>query len=157
MYGKYYEDFAIGKLYKHEPGKTITECDNNLFCLLTMNHHPLHLNKEYAINTQHGQRVVVGPLVFSLVVGMSVRDISGMAIANLDYESIKHEGPVFIGDTITAETKVLGKRLSKTKTDRGIVFVETHAYNQHGNKIISFRRHILIPCKSQNRLHSMEV
>lgn len=146
-YGRYFEEFQVEKIYKHLPGKTITETDNNLFCLLTMNHHPVHLDIEYAKNSQHGKILVVGTYVFSLVVGMSVREISGKAIANLEYESVVHNGPVFIGDTINAETEIIEKRSSRSKHDRGIVYVETRAYNQKGEKILTLRRHILIPRK----------
>lgn len=146
-YGKYYEDFIVGKVIAHTPPKTITESDNNLFCLLTMNHHPLHLDEEYAKQTQHGKILVVGTYIFSLVVGFSVRDISGRAIANLDYETITHDRPVFIGDTIYAETEILDKRESKSKPDRGIVYVETRAFNQHEEKVLTFRRHVLVPKK----------
>ena len=156
MYGRYYEEFIMNKVYKHEVTKTILESDNSLFCLLTMNHHPVHLNVEYAKKTQHGKILVVGPYVFSLVVGMSVRDISGKAIANLDYESVTHDGPVFIGDTIHAETEILGKRTSKSKDDRGIVYIETRAFNQKNEKILTLRRHVLIPRKPQRRLHPRE-
>ena len=143
-YGRFFEEFDVGKIYKHFPSKTITESDNNLFCLLTMNHHPVHLDIEYAKNSQHGKILVVGTYVFSLVVGMSVRDISGKAIANLEYKSVVHNGPVFIGDTIHAETEILKKRQSKSKNDRGIVYVETRAYNQKDEKVLTLRRHILI-------------
>ena len=145
QFGKYYEDFEVGSIYTHDPGKTITDSDNNLFCLLTMNHHPLHLDVEYANNTQHEKIVVVGTYVLSLTVGLSVRDISGKAIANLSYEKITHDGPVFVGDTIYAETEILDKKASRSKPDRGIVFVETKAYNQHKEKIITLRRNILVP------------
>ena len=114
-FGRYFEDLKIGNVYKHFPGKTITSGESHLFSLLTMNHHPLHLDEEYAKSSQHGRILVVGTYVFSLVVGMSVRDISGKAIANLDYENIKHDAPVFIGDTLHAETEILDKRESKTK------------------------------------------
>ena len=144
-FGRFFEDFEIGKIYRHFPGKTVTESDNNLFCLLTMNHHPVHLDAEYAKNHQHGRILVVGTYVFSLVVGLTVRDISGKAIANLDYEKVTHDGPVFLGDTIHAETEILGKRESRSKPDRGIVYVETRAYNQDGRKVLTLRRHILIP------------
>ncbi len=144
-FGRYYEDFTIGEIFKHWPQKTITESDNNLFSLLTMNHHPLHLDKEYANKTQHGKIVVVGTYVFSIIVGLSVRDISGKAIANLSYEKITHDGPVFIGDTIYAETEILDKKASRSKLDRGIVYVETRAFNQHKERILTLRRNILIP------------
>lgn len=146
-FGKFLEEFKAGDIYKHFPGKTITESDNNLFCLLTMNHHPLHLDKKFAESTQFGRRVVVGTYVFSLVVGMTVSEISGKAIANLDYENILHLAPVFIGDTIYAETEIINVQNSKTKPDRGIVYVETRAFNQNGEKVLTFRRHILIPKK----------
>jgi len=148
-FGRYFNEIHIGDIHYHFPGKTITESDNNLFCLLTMNHHPLHLDNRYAEQTQHKKRVVVGTLVFSLVVGLSVRDISGKAIANLDYEKVTHVRPVFIGDTISAETEILDKRVSKTKKDRGILYVETRAFNQKVEKVLEFKRHILIPVKNK--------
>ena len=142
--GNYYEDFVVGDEISHSLSKTITESDNNLFCLLTMNHHPVHLNLDYAQKKQHGQILVVGTLVFSLVVGMTVPDISGKAVANLDYEKIEHLAPVFIGDTIYAKTKILDKRESKSKKDRGIIYVETVGVNQKGVEVLRFRRHVLI-------------
>ena len=143
-YGKYFEDYKEGDIYKHWPGKTITEGDNNLFTLLIMNHNPLHIDKKYCEETEYGQILVVGTLVFSLVAGMSVSDISGKAIANLDYENITHNGPVFIGDTIYAETEILETRESRSKSDRGIIYVETKALNKNGKKVLTFRRHALI-------------
>ena len=120
-----------------------------------MNHHPVHLDIEYAKNSQHGKILVVGTYVFSLVVGMSVRDISGKAIANLDYEKVSHDGPVFLGDTIHAETEVLEKRSSRSNHNRGIVFVETRAYNQKGEKILTLRRHILVSRKPLENFKNM--
>lgn len=142
--GLYYEDFVVGETIKHSLSKTIFESDNNFFSLLTMNHHPVHTNLDYAQQNQHGKILVVGTLVFSLTVGMTVPDISGKAIANLDYEQIKHLGPVFINDTLYVRTKILEKRESQSKQDRGIVYVETIASNQHGQDVLSFRRHVLI-------------
>lgn len=142
--GLYYEDFVIGEEIKHSLSKTIFESDNNLFSLLTMNHHPVHTNVDYAGKNQHGKILVVGTLVFSLAVGITVPDISGKAIANLGYEDIKHINPVFIGDTIYAKTKILEKRESISKQDRGIIYVETIAYNQNGVDVLSFRRKVLI-------------
>ena len=143
-FGKYFEDYIKGDIYKHWPGKTITEGDNNLFTLLIMNHNPLHIDKKYCEGTEYGQILVVGTLVFSLVAGMSVSDISGKAIANLDYENITHDGPVFIGDTIYAETEILETHESRSKSDRGIIYVETKAFNQNDEKVLTFRRHALI-------------
>lgn len=146
-FGRYFEDFNTGDAYKHWPGKTITEFDDTLFCLLTMNHNPLHLDENYMKGSQFGRRLVVGTYVFSLVVGMSVRDISGKAIANLGYDEVRHVGPSFYGDTIYAETKVLDKKESKSRPDRGIVIVETRAWNQKGETVLTFKRQVLVPKK----------
>lgn len=146
--GMYFEEFEVGQEIKHSLSKTIFESDNNFFSLLTMNHHPVHTNADYASHNQHGKILVVGTLVFSLSVGITVPDISGKAIANLDYESIKHLAPVFIGDTLYVRTKVLDKRESASKSDRGIVYVETIASNQNGQDVLSFRRHVLIKKKT---------
>lgn len=142
--GNYYEDFQVGEVIQHSLSKTVFESDNNLFCLLTMNYHPVHTNLDYAAAQQHGKILVVGTLVFSLVVGFTVPDISGKAIANLDYEKIEHLSPTFVGDTLYARTEVLGCRESKSKKDRGIVYVETTGYNQNGVDVIRFRRHVLV-------------
>jgi acyl dehydratase len=142
--GLYFEDFIVDSEIKHSLSKTIFESDNNLFSLLTMNHHPVHTNLDYAKKNQHGKILVVGTLVFSIVVGMTVPDISGKAIANLGYEDIKHLAPVFLNDTIYAKTIILSKRESKSKNDRGIVYVETIGYNQNNEDVISFRRNVLI-------------
>jgi acyl dehydratase len=142
--GLYYEDFVIGEEIQHSLAKTIFESDNNFFCLLTMNYHPVHTNLDYASKNQHGKILVVGTLVFSLAVGMTVPDISGKAIANLDYVEIKHLNPVFLNDTLYVRTKVLDKRESKSKPDRGIIYVETIASNQNGIDVLSFKRHVLI-------------
>ena len=147
-FGRYLEEFTIGEVIKHNKSKTIFESDNNLFSLLTMNHHPVHLDVEYCKEQQHGQILVVGTFVFSLIVGITVSDISGKAIANLDYEKVDHKAPVFIGDTLRAETEVLDVRESKTKLDRGIIYVETRAFNQKNEEILKFRRHVLIPKKN---------
>src|SRR5688500_7550617 len=110
-FGRYFEDFTPGDGYKHLPGKTITEYDDHLFCMSTMNHHPLHRNEWFGHNeTLHGKNVVVGNLVYSLVLGLSVPDVSGAAIANLEIESLTHKKPTFHGDTIYAETRVLELR-----------------------------------------------
>lgn len=145
--GNYFEDFEKGDTIKHELSKTVFESDNNLFSLLTMNHHPLHTNADYASKNQQGRILVVGTLVFSLVVGMTVPDISGKAIANLGYESIDHLAPVYIGDTLYARTEILDAVASSSKPDRGIVYVETTAYNQDGLDVLRFRRKVLIKRK----------
>ncbi|HOE03766.1 MAG TPA: MaoC family dehydratase [Bacteroidales bacterium] len=142
--GNYFDDFVIGQIIYHAASKTIFESDNNLFSLLTMNHHPVHTNIDYAAETQHGKVLVVGTLVFSLVVGITVPDISGKAIANLMYENIDHLAPVFLNDTIYARTEILDVVPSKSKTDRGIVYVETTAYNQDKIDVLRFRRKVLV-------------
>ncbi len=145
--GHYFEDFVSGETFLHATSKTIFESDNNLFSLLTMNHHPVHTNLDYASKEQHGKILVVGTLVFSLAVGITVPDISGKAIANLGYEEVKHLAPVFINDTIYCRTKILDCTPSKSKSDRGIIYVETFAYNQHGVDVLSFKRKVLVKRK----------
>ena len=144
--GRFYEDFEVGAVYKHWPGKTVTEYDDHLFCLLTMNHHPLHLDAHYAEGaTQFGKNVVVGNYIYSLLLGMSVPDISGKAIANLEVESLRHVAPTFHGDTIYGETTVLDMKESSSKNDRGVVAVETRGYNQDGTLVCIFRRRVMVP------------
>jgi acyl dehydratase len=149
QFGRYYEEFEVGATYKHWPGKTVTEYDDHLFCLLTMNHHPLHMDANYAERTtQFGKNVVVGNYIYSLLLGMSVPDISGKAIANLEVESLKHVAPTFHGDTIYGQTTVLDKTESKSKDDRGVVYVETKGYNQDGTLVCVFRRKVMVPKQS---------
>ena len=140
-----FDDLEVGQEIKHWPRKTITESDNNLFCLLTRNAHPLHSDIRYANTSQHRKIVVVGTYVFSLVIGMSVPDISGRAIANLEYNGIEHLEPVFIGDTIRAESEVIAKVESKSKKDRGIITIRTTAFNQFDKKVLILQRKILLP------------
>ena len=149
QFGRSYEEFEVGATYKHWPGKTVTEYDDHLFCLLTMNHHPLHLDVNYAENTtQFGKNVVVGNYIYSLLLGMSVPDISGKAIANLEIESLRHVAPTFHGDTIYGQTEVLDKWESKSKDDRGVVYVETKGYNQDGKLVCIFKRKVMVPKQS---------
>ncbi len=145
QFGRWFEEFEVGAVYKHWPGKTVTEYDDHLFCLLTMNHHPLHLDAAYAATTQQGRNVVVGNYIYSLLLGMSVEDVSGRAIANLEIESLRHVAPTFHGDTIYGQTTVLDAVESKSKDDRGIVSVETIGFNQDGTVVCTFRRKVLVP------------
>ena len=156
QFGRCFEEFEIGAIYKHWPGRTITEYDDTLFCMLTMNHNPLHIDAHYAETRQHGQRLVAGPLIFSIVLGMTVEDVSGKAIANLEFENVKHLAPTFHGDTVYAETKVLDKRLSSSKPDRGVVTVETVGYNQRGETILSFKRRVMIPTRAADEAWQRE-
>jgi acyl dehydratase len=144
-YGRYLEEFEVGAVYKHWPAKTVTESDDHLFCLITMNHHPLHLNDFYASESQQGRNVVVGPLVYSLALGMSVSDVSGKAIANLATSELSHPNPVFHGDTLYCESEVLEVRPSQSKPDRGVVKVHTRVYKQTGDLVAEFKRAVLIP------------
>ena len=144
-FGRYFEDFEVGDVYKHWPGKTVTEYDDHLFCMMTMNHHPLHTDEWFAEKeTQFKRNVVVGNLVYSLVLGMSVPDVSGSCIANLEVESLTHKRPTFHGDTIYAETRVLDKVESKSKEDRGVVTVESKGFNQRGEEVCYFRRKVMV-------------
>ena len=142
--GNYYDDFIIGDLLEHSQSKTIFESDNNLFSLLTLNGHPIHTNIDYAEKSQHKQILVVGTLVFSLAVGITVSDISGKAIANLEYMSVKHTNPVFVNDTIYVKSIILDKTPSSSKKDRGVVHVESKVYNQNGEVVLIFERKVLI-------------
>ena len=144
-YGRYLEEFEEGAVYKHWPAKTVTEADDHLFCLITMNHHPLHLNDVYASESQQGRNVVVGPLVYSLALGMSVSDVSGKAIANLATDELSHPAPVFHGDTLFVQSEVLEVTPSRSKPDRGVVRVKTEAFNQDGVLVASFKRAVLVP------------
>ena len=148
QFGRYYEEFEVGAVYRHWPGKTVTEYDDHLFCLLTMNHHPLHMDAHYAESaSQFKRNVVVGNYIYSLLLGMSVPDVSGKAIANLEIESLRHVAPTFHGDTVYGETTVLDKRESSSKPDRGVVAVETRGYNQDGTLVCVFRRKVMVPKK----------
>src|SRR4051812_20018988 len=149
-YGRYFEEFEVGAVYQHWPAKTVTEADDHLFCLLTMNHHPLHINDEYARQSQQGRNVVVGPLVYSLALGMSVGDVSGKAIANLATEELTHPAPVFHGDTLYAQSEVLEVRPSESKPDRGVVRVRTDVYNQRNELVATFKRAVLVPRRPES-------
>jgi acyl dehydratase len=144
-FGGHYEDFEIGAVCHHWPGRTIGEYDNTLFALLTMNQNPLFLDDEYAKMQPLGRRPVIDALIFSLAVGMSVADMTGKAIANLGYDRVIFEEPLFPGDSLYAESEVLEKRESAGKPDRGIVEIETCGYNQNRERIIVLRRKYLVP------------
>lgn len=144
-YGRYLEDFQVGDVYEHRPGRSVTESDNTWFTLLTMNQHPLHFDKEYGAKTEFGQVLVNSCLTISVVTGMSVSDISQKTIANLGWDKVRLSGPVFIGDTLYAESKVLEIRESKSRPNQGIVRVETIGTKQDGTQVISFERAMLIP------------
>jgi acyl dehydratase len=144
-FGRYYEEFEVGAIYRHWPGRTITDYDNTSFALLSMNQNPLFIDDHYARRQPVGHRPVIDTLVFSLTVGMSVADTSGKTIANLGYESVVFERPIFPGDSLYAESEVLEMRESKSKPDRGVVAVETRGFNQNRERVIVLRRAFLAP------------
>ncbi|GAB3096567.1 MaoC family dehydratase [Aestuariicella hydrocarbonica] len=143
-FGRFYEEFTIGHIYEHRPGRTITETDNTWFTLLTMNTHPAHFDKEYAKGTEFGQPLVCSPFTVALMVGMSVTDVSQKAIANLGWDDIRMTHPLFVGDTLYAESEVLDKRESNSRPSQGIVTVKTRGYNQNGDLVCSFVRKVLV-------------
>jgi acyl dehydratase len=144
-YGRYLEDFAVGDVYEHRPGRTISETDNTWFTLLTMNQHPLHFDREYGAKSEFGQVLVNSCLTLSLITGMSVSDVSQKTIANLGWNDVKLTGPVFVGDTLYAESEVLSIRESRSRPHQGIVTIRTRGLKQDGSEVISFERAMLIP------------
>lgn len=151
-FGRSYEDFEIGDVYEHRPGRTITETDNIWFTLLTMNTHPMHFDAEYAKASEFGKCIVCSPFTVALMVGMSVSDVSQKAIANLGWSDIKLTHPLYAGDTLMAQSTVLEKRESKSRPEAGIVTVRTEGFNQDNVMVCSFSRTMLIA----KRGHSVE-
>jgi acyl dehydratase len=149
-FGRFFEELEVGAVFRHWPGRTVTEYDNTLFALLSMNQNPLFIDEEYARKQPAGRRPVIDTLVFSLTVGMSVPETTGKAIANLGYDSVVFEKPLFPGDSLYAESEVLEKRESASKPDRGIVGIETRAYNQNRERILVLRRRFLVPKRVQS-------
>jgi itaconyl-CoA hydratase len=144
-FGRYYDDFIVGDVYEHRPGRTISETDNTWFTLLTMNTHPLHFDAEYAAKSEFGRPLVASPLTVAMLVGMSVSDVSQKAKANLGWKEIKMTAPVFVGDTLYGESEVLDKRESASRPGDGIVTVKTIGKNQNGLVVCEFIRTILVP------------
>jgi len=142
--GRFYEDFEIGDVYRHPLGRTITESDNTWFTLLSMNQNQLHFNKEYGKRTYFGRRLVNSTLTLSVVTGLSVGDISQNVVANLGWDEVRLPNPLFIGDTLYAESKVLEKRESRSRPNAGIVSFRTRGFNQAGKPVITFKRTILV-------------
>lgn len=146
-FGRYFEDFEEGAVYEHRPGKTVTEYDNHLFTLMTMNTHPMHFDAEFAKHSEFGRNLVVSPYTLAILIGMSVTDCSQKAIANLGMEEVKFTAPVFAGDTIYGESEVLSKRISKSRPTQGIVVIRTIGRNQRGEMVCTFVRNMLIPTR----------
>jgi acyl dehydratase len=141
-YGRYFDELEPGQTFRHWPGRTITEFDDTLFSLLSMNQHPVHIDEHFAAGTQHGQRLVEGPIVISLVIGMSQADVGGRAMQTLNYSDVHHTLPVFHGDTIYAETTVIEKR--ELPDASGAVTLEHRGVNQHGDTVLKMLRTIVI-------------
>jgi len=142
--GRFYEDFEVGDIYRHPLGRTITESDNAWFTLISMNPNQLHFNKEYGKKTTFGRRLVNSTLTLSIVTGLSVSDISQNVVANLGWDEVRLPNPLFIGDTLYADSKVLEKRESKSRPEAGIVKFRTRGFNQDGKLVIQFLRTILV-------------
>lgn len=142
--GRYFEDFEVGHVYEHRPGRTVTDADNIQFSLMTMNYHPMHCDAHFASQSEFGRLIVNSGLTLAIVVGMTVPEISGQAVANLGWQEIKLTAPVFAGDTIYAESEVLAKRRSQSRPGQGIVTVRTLGTKQDGTVFMSFERSALI-------------
>ncbi len=142
--GRFFEDFEVGHIYEHRPGRTITDADNVWFTLLTMNTHPAHFDYSFSEKTEFGKPLVVSPLTIALMTGMSVSDTSGKAIANLGWDEVRMVHPLFVGDTLYAESEVLEKRESKSRPDQGIVTFKTIGKNQDGVVVSSYKRTVLV-------------
>jgi itaconyl-CoA hydratase len=145
--GRTYDDFVVGHVYEHRPGRTITEADNAWFTLLTMNQHPVHFDAAYAAGTEFKQLLVNSCLTLSIVTGMSVADVSAKAIANLGWSKVELTAPVFVGDTIYAESEVLSKRLSLSRPGQGVVTVRTRGLKADGTVFMVFERTVLVPAR----------
>jgi itaconyl-CoA hydratase len=143
-FGRYYEEFVVGHVYEHRPGRTITDADNVWFTLLTMNQHPAHFDYEFAKNTEFGKPIVASPLTVAIMVGQSVSDISQKAVANLGWDAIRMTHPLFCGDTLYSESEVLDKKESASRPQQGIVTVKTTGKNQNGDTVCTFNRTMLI-------------
>jgi len=151
-YGLYFEDFVIGSTVEHRPGRTITENDNIWQSLLCMNPHPLHFDSEYGAKTEFGRTLVSSTITFSIVAGMSVHSTSAKAIANLGWDKVRLVAPVFVGDTLYAESEVLRKRLSQKRPTQGIVTCKTTGLKADGTVFLTYRRSFLVPTRG----HSVE-
>jgi acyl dehydratase len=149
-YGRCFEDFEVGDVYEHRPGRTISEADNTWFTLLTMNQHPLHFDAAYAAKTEFGRPVINSALTLAIVAGMSVSDVSQKAIANLGWDKIRLTAPVFAGDTIYAESEVLAKRPSKSRPEQGVVTVKTTGSKADGTVFMTYERTVLVPTRGHS-------
>ena len=146
--GRFLDDFAVGDVYRHAHGRTITQTDNTWFTLLTNNTHDVHYNADYASRTEFGKPLVVSTLTLAVVTGLSVEDVSRNAVANLGWEHVRLPAPVFAGDTIYAESEVLEVRPSRSRPGQGIVRVRTRGFNQDDVTVLEFERSVLVYARS---------
>lgn len=147
-FGRYLEEFVEGDVFRHWPGRTITEAEDHLFCLLTSAASPLHVDANYAeTELDGGRNLVVGTLVYAVLLGMSVPDTSGKAIAALGTESLRHVAPLHHGDTLYGESTVVAARRSESRPGAGVVTIQTRGYNQGGTLVCEFRRSFLVPAR----------
>lgn len=142
-YGRYFDELKTGDEFKHWPGRTINEFDDTLLSLLSMNQHPIHLDEHFARQTQHGRRLVAGPTVIAIVIGLTQGDIGGRAVATLSYTDVRHANPVFPGDTLYAASTV--GETGPVVDGHGTVTIETRAVNQNGDQVLILRHKILVP------------
>jgi itaconyl-CoA hydratase len=142
--GRYLEDFAVGEVYRHAHGRTVTETDNTWFTLLTNNSHQIHINADYAAKTEFGRPLVVSTLTLAIVTGLSVSDVSQNAVANLGWDHVRLVAPFFAGDTLYASSEVLEVRPSQSRPGQGIVRVRTRGFNQRDETVIEFERTVLV-------------
>ena len=149
--GLRYEDYVVGHVFEHRPGRTITATDNIWSSLLCLNQHPLHIDEVYASGTQFGRLLVSSLVTFGIVNGMTVRTVSQQAVANLGWDKVRLSAPVFVGDTLYAETTITGKRPSESRPGQGIVNVHTVGRNQDGVQVIEFDRTVLASVRDQVR------
>ena len=148
-FGRSFEDFAVGDVYRHWPGRTITEGEDHLFCLLTMAASPIHMDSHYAgTEMPDGRNIVVGTFVYAALLGMSVPDTSGRAIAALGTEQLRHVAPLHHGDTLYGESTVVEVRRSRSRPDAGVVTIDTRGFNQERTLVCEFRRSFLVPVGS---------
>lgn len=147
-FGRSFEQFEVGDVYRHWPGHTVTEAEDHLFCMLTRAASPVHVDAHYATTEmESGRNLVVGTFVYSLLLGMSVPDTSGKSIAALGTDHLRHLAPLYHGDTLYGESSVLAKRVSNSRPGVGIVTIETRGHNQDRTRVCEFQRSFLVPIK----------
>ncbi len=147
-FGGYLEDYEVGDVFRHWPGRTITEAEDHMFCMLTMAASPIHIDRHYAEHeTEFGRNIVVGTFIYASLLGMSVPDISGRAIASLGVSELRHLAPLFHGDTLYGATEVLTVKPSASRPGQGVITVRTDGHDQNGRHVCTFTRAVLLPMR----------